>query len=231
MHHIKIVFISLVAIFIGFVLALIVASKKFIIFPSSDKQTQDSFTTQDPTKENKIGTQLVSKVLSTQQNLTSLEEKQNKLATDILTVQSAVATNTSSITALGTKKSILAATSVSNSSFTTNSVEFGPMGMWVNLNCSVSCNFWINFNTASRNQAVPNSSAGYLHSYELFIDGGDKSIGSEANLSVVNMSIPVSVNAFVSVAAGNHTVEIRSKTSGGTLESRNSYLQVMAIEK
>lgn len=231
MHHTRLLFIIVFAIFLGFLSALVVASNKLIIIPSLQKQPVENFVKQDPEKETKISTQLISKVMDTQENLNGISEKLDQQAENMDDLKNEVSTTAAQIAQLSSKKSVIAVEKATVGSFTTTSAGYTPMGLYVNIRCVASCYLWINFNTATRNQASPTSAAGYLNSYGLFVDSSDQSLSSEANLSVANMSVPVAVNGLVTVGAGTHTVEIRAKTSGGTLESRNSYLQVMALEK
>jgi len=128
-------------------------------------------------------------------------------------------------------KSIMAVTNTQGSGFTTTSAGYSPMGMYVNIKCLRNCYLWINFSTASKNLGPISSEQGNTNTYGLFIDNTDQGIYSQASVPVANASSPVSINSMISAGVGTHTIEIKAKTTGGTLQSDSSTLQVMAIEK
>ena len=128
-------------------------------------------------------------------------------------------------------KSIMAVTNTQGTGFTTTSAGYTPMGMYVNVKCLKNCYLWINFSTASKNLGPISSEHGNTNTYGLFIDNGDQGIFSQASIPVANASSPVSLNSMISTGVGTHTIEIKAKTTGGTLQSDSSALQVMAIER
>ena len=121
---------------------------------------------------------------------------------------------------------ILTTTNAKGSSFTTTSTSYSPMAMFVNINCPVQCTLWIEFYTSSKNNSANN-----VNTYGVFLNGQDQSTYSQATIPVANGSVSIALNTSLSVAAGTHTVEIKTKTSGGTLQSDISSLQVMGIER
>jgi len=84
---------------------------------------------------------------------------------------------------------------------------------------------WVNFYTASKNDSANN-----VNTYGVFLNGQDQSIYNQATMPVADGTIPISLNGVIPVSAGTHTVEIRTKTSGGTMQTDVSFLQVLAIE-
>ena len=125
-----------------------------------------------------------------------------------------------------TNKKILATTQTKGSTFSTTATAYTPMGSFVNINCPVRCTLWINFYSSSKNDTANN-----VNTYGVFLNGQDQSTYSQATFPVASGSAPISLNTAISVSAGTHTVEIQAKTSGGTLRSDVSFLQVMAIEE
>ncbi len=127
-------------------------------------------------------------------------------------------------------KKILGTAKTQGSLFTTSSSVYSPMGMYVTINCSVACSLWIDFFSSSKNQGTPNTAQGYMNTYGVFVDGADKSIYSQATFPAAGSAAPISLNGLVAVSAGVHTIDVQAKTTGGTLESNSSFLQVMAVE-
>jgi len=127
-------------------------------------------------------------------------------------------------------KSILATASVQGSIFTTTSATYTPMGMFVNISCPKKCLLWIDFYSSSKNLGPISGAQGNLNSYNLYLNGVDKSIFSQASLTTAEMAAPISLNALLPVSAGTHTIEIKTKTTGGTLQSDSSFLQVAGFE-
>jgi len=128
-------------------------------------------------------------------------------------------------------KSIFDLASIRGSLFTTSSFNYTPMGMYVNIKCPKNCYLWINFYSSAKNLGEPASAQGNINTFGLFLDNADQSIYSQASYPAASASVPVSLNTVVPAVAGVHTVEVRSKTSGGTLQSDSSALQVFAIER
>ncbi len=128
-------------------------------------------------------------------------------------------------------KAIIAVANTSGTSFTTTATTYTPMGMYVNINCPKNCLLWINFYTSSKNTGEAAAQSGNVNSYDVYLDSADQAIFTQASYAVPATSVPVSLNAAIPVTAGFHTVDIRTKTTGGILESDSSALQVMAIER
>lgn len=123
-------------------------------------------------------------------------------------------------------KRILDVKQTQGSSFSTTSTAYTSMNNFVNVSCLTKCTLWINYFSSSKNDNSNN-----LNTYGIFINGVDQGVYSEGNIFNPNNAIPISLNAALPKAAGSYTVEIKVKTSGGTLNSDISFLQVMAVEQ
>ena len=134
-------------------------------------------------------------------------------------------------TPLPINKTILAEAHTQNSSFTTTSTSYTPMGMFVNINCPKNCTLWINFYASSKNLGEPTSAQGNTNTFDIFLNNNDQSIYSQASYYAASSATSISLNASLPVSVGVHLVEIKAKTTGGTLQSDSSFLQVMAIER
>ena len=174
---------------------------------------------------------LNSKVKSLEENIITLTNGQDNISKALKDVQAYISTTSAQPTIQPTTKSILAVANTKGSVFTTTSFNYTPMGMYLNIKCPKNCYLWINFFTSSQNLGTPVSAQGYLSTYGIFLDENDQSIYSQANFPAVSFSSPISLNAVLPVSSGTHTIDIRAKTSGGTLQSNVSFLQVMAIER
>lgn len=171
---------------------------------------------------------LNSKVKSLENNMALLSTEQNNQLAAIRDVEKYIS---DSAATTPTTKSIIAVASTKGSVFTTSSVNYTPMGMFVNVKCPKSCYLWINFYSSSQNTGSPASQQGYSNTYAVFLNEADQSIYSQANYSTSSSSIPIVLSTVLPVNAGIYTVDIRAKTSGGTLQSNVSSLQVMVIER
>lgn len=194
------------------------------VIPMSFLKTQNKNTSQAASSESDVINSLKSKVKSLETN----QRDQDSILQDL---KAFVATQSAKPTAAPAGKSILAVASTKGSAFTTSSADYTPMGMYVNINCSKNCSLWIDFYTSSKNSGTPNSAQGYVNTYDVFLDNADQSVYSQASYHAAASAVPVSINVMLSAAAGNHTIDIRAKTTGGTLQSDSSALQVMAIER
>lgn len=198
----------------GFLCALIVflvifykpTATKIFVPTTIDKQEKAAATDSD-------------QINSLKSQIKSIEERLN------------AATPAAQTESLPTYKSILATASVQGPVATTSSAEYTPIGLFINISCPKNCLLWIDFYSSSKNLGPIGSEQGNLHTYSLFLDGADKSIYTQGSLTVANSSTPISLNTLLSVAAGTHTVEVKAKTTGGTLQSNSSFLQIIAIEK
>lgn len=123
-------------------------------------------------------------------------------------------------------KQVLSVAQSKVNSFSTTSSAYTSMGNFSNISCPEDCSLWINFYTVSSNDSSNNT-----NTYGLFVDGVDQGTYSQGTIQNSSSTIPVSMNTVVSTTAGTHTVEIKSKTSGGTLTSQVANLQVIAIER
>lgn len=149
------------------------------------------------------------------------QEDQDSLITDL----SEKINDLSTASAALSKKTILDTQESQGSTFTTASTAYTQMNMFDNVTCSKACVLWINFYTSTKNDSSN------LNTYGLFINGQDKGIYSQANVTNSNSAVPLSLNASIPANSGSYTVEIKAKTSGGTLQSDISFLQIMAIEQ
>jgi len=96
----------------------------------------------------------------------------------------------------------------------------------VTINCPVACILWVNYDVDTRNTSAP-----FQHIYLIYIDGVDQAVFNQATMTTPNSAIPLAVNGVFPVATGQHTVAIYARTYGGTLQSFESHLQVLAIEQ
>ena len=121
---------------------------------------------------------------------------------------------------------ILADAHIRGPAFSTSATSYSAMNTFVNIVCSAKCTLWIDFYTTSKNDTANN-----VNTYGIFLNGQDQSLSSQAIMPVVNGAVPISLSGAISTNAGTHTVEIRAKTSGGTLQTDTSFLKVLAIER
>lgn len=181
-----------------------------------------------PVNEKKVSTDRITELEDQIAGLEAELEDQDKglkKLSDKLSSQS-VPTNTNA-----GNKSIISTAYTQGSQFTTSSSIYSPMGMYVNVTCPEKCILWIHFYTTSKNTASPNSAQGYSHLFGLFINDQENSIYTQGSFPIANASFPSSLNAAIPVGAGTHTIDIRAKTTGGTLSVEKSFLQVIAIEE
>lgn len=155
------------------------------------------------------------------------ELKKNQEDTDDLIVDLSEKVNDlSTASASLANKTIIDSAQTQGSVFTTTSTAYTQTNTFVNITCAQKCNLWINYYASSKNDSSNN-----VNTYGVFVNGQDKGIYSQGNISNANGSIPIALNALLPVSSGSYTVEIKAKTSGGTLQSDVSFLQVMAIEQ
>lgn len=171
----------------------------------------------------------MAKLQRIENDIQSLFQKEENQATLVADLKKQIEDSKSSKLLKG--KTVLSVASTQGGVFTTASQTYSPMGMYANVNCPVACYLWLNFYSSSKNQTQPPGAPGYLNTYNAFIDGSDKNIFSQASFPSGGSAGSVSLNAAVAVSSGFHTVDVRAKTNGGTLESTASYLQVMAVEQ
>ncbi len=184
----------------------------------------------------KLGTEAV---ISDDKSVTELASKIKWLENSVRELQSYVTTHEAMLAVTPTPtpkpaaagKSIIAVANTQGSLFTTKATTYTPMGMYININCPKNCLLWINFYTSSKNTGEATAAQGNQNTYGVFLDDVDKSIFTQASYPVPSTSVPVSLNAAIAAGVGLHTVDIRTKTTGGTLQSDSSTLQVMAIER
>ncbi len=96
----------------------------------------------------------------------------------------------------------------------------------VTVNCSKACNLWVNYDVDTRNTSTP-----FQHLYLIYVDGVDQAVFNQATMTTPNAAVPLAVNGVFPKLAGTHTVSIYARTYGGTLQSYESHLQVMAVEQ
>ena len=152
-------------------------------------------------------------------------KKDQENTNDLIVDLSEKVNNLSTASAVLSKKTILDTKQSQGGVFTTASTTYTPMSTFINISCPKACILWINFYSSSKNDSSNN-----INTYGLFLNQQDKSIYSQGNIINANASLPISLNASLPVSSGSYTVEIKAKTSGGTLQSDVSFLQVMAIE-
>lgn len=101
----------------------------------------------------------------------------------------------------------------------------------VTVNCSKACNLWVNYDVDTRNTQIPSPGSWYSHLYHIYIDNVDQAIYNQVGVTVPNAGYPVAVNGVIPASAGQHTVSIYVKVTGGHLQQFTSHLQVMAVEQ
>lgn len=167
----------------------------------------------------------VDRLQNIEEEIETLQQKfknQEVQLTELKKKQTAQSTPEAATTSGG----VIGTAQTKGSSFSTSSTGYTPMNMFINITCPKACTLWINFYTISKNNSANN-----VNTYGVFINGQDKDIYSQTSLHAANSAQSVSLNTTQDVEAGTYTVEIQTKTSGGTLQSDISYLQVMAIEE
>lgn len=222
------ILLVIVSVFLCLLLvALFFVYKPFfpIVSPLSSQKTGGASSNTDSLND------IQAKIRFLEKNYSQLTQEQKDQADTLRSLQTAIVSPSAQPTISATNRSILAFASTKGSGFTTSSVAYSPMGMYVNINCPKSCDLWINFYTSSKNSGTPSSAIGFINTYNIFLDNIDQSIYSQASYYTASSSVPISISATISVSAGIHTVDIRAKTTGGTLQSDSSALQVMAIER
>lgn len=100
----------------------------------------------------------------------------------------------------------------------------------VTVNCPEACILWVNYDVDTRNTQIPGSGQWYQHLYHIFIDDIDQAVYNQVSATVPNAAYPVAVNGVFPVSAGQHTVSIYVKVTGGHLQQFTSHLQVLAFE-
>lgn len=129
-------------------------------------------------------------------------------------------------------KPILDVQSIRGAFFSTTSNTPVPTGNKVTLNCDITCIFWIDYYVDTRNSSnVGAPPSGYNNIYDVYVDGVDQAVFTQASFPVPNAAIPLSLSGVTCCHLGSHTVEIYVHTNGGELQSFESSLQVMAIKE
>ncbi len=167
----------------------------------------------------------VDRVKSIVEDIKALEEavSDQKKLIDTLSENNDVAVSTSDS---NSGQKVLSTAQVKGPSFSTGATTYAAMNTFVNIVCSAKCILWVDFYTTSKNDTASN-----VNTYGIFLNGGDQSISSYATMPIANGVVPISLSGAIPTSAGTHTVEIRAKTSGGTLQTDTSFLKVLAIER
>lgn len=159
-----------------------------------------------------------------------VEQEQTNQANLLNNVQSNVAINSTDITILKGRKSIIDIAQVRGANWETGASDTNvETPDHVTVNCPEGCILWVNYDVDTRN---PNGSIAQSswpqHLYHIYVDGVDQAVFNQASMIVANAAIPLAVNGVFPVAAGEHTVTIYARTTGGTLQQFESHLQVLA---
>lgn len=103
----------------------------------------------------------------------------------------------------------------------------------VTVNCPVACLLWVSYDVDTRNTQIDHIPPGgwYQHLYHIFVDDVNQAIYNQVSATVPNAAYPVAVNGVIPADAGQHTVSIWVKVTGGHLQQFTSHLQVLAIER
>lgn len=223
-HHEHVLFFALAGFLIALAIFAVIVNKP--ILPTFTLASLAENTNKTTVSDTDVINNLNSKIKSLEDTVALLSSKLDDQLTTLQKVKTQVDSSSSQSTSTSSTKSILAVVNTKGSLFTTNAANYTPMGMYVNVRCPKNCYLWINFYTSSQN-----SESSHTNSYALFLNETDQGIYSQATISTTSSSTPVSLNTVIPVAAGFYTIDIRAKTSGGTLQSNVSALQVMAIER
>jgi hypothetical protein len=141
-----------------------------------------------------------------------LSTEQNTQLAAIRDVEKYISASASQSAATPTTKSIISVASTKGSAFTTSSVNYTPMGMFVNVKCPKKCYLWINFYSSSQNTGSPASQQGYSNTYAIFLM-------RPISRFILKLTIRLRYPQFNclkygnTVADGVYTIDIRAKTS------------------
>lgn len=183
-----------------------------------EEKTENASST--PTEVTNIATD---RLKDMEDSIADLEDtvSDHKKLIDDLSDNTATSASPSSISG----KAIFATASTEGSVYSSTATAYASMNFFVNIVCPKECVLWIDFSTISKNDTANN-----VNTYGIFLNGGDQAISSYATMSIANGAVPISLSGAIPTSAGTHTVEIRAKTSGGTLQTDTSFLKVLAIE-
>lgn len=164
--------------------------------------------------------------------VSNVEQEQTNQANLLNNLQSNVTTNSTDITTLKGRKSIIDIAQVRGANWETGATDTNvETPDHVTVNCPEGCILWVNYDVDTRN---PNGSIAQSswpqHLYHIYVDGVNQAVFNQASMIVANAAIPLAVNGVFSVGAGEHTVTIYARTTGGTLQQFESHLQVLAIK-
>lgn len=102
----------------------------------------------------------------------------------------------------------------------------------VTVSCPEACLLWVNYDVDTRNTTITGAPPnGFAHLYHIYVDEVDQAVYNSVNASVPNAAYPLAVNGVFPVSAGDHTVSIYVKVTGGHLQQFTSHLQVMAVSQ
>jgi len=223
-HHKYILFFSIA----GFITALVIFI--LVFYKPGDFSFSGSSAAENTNKtmvsDTDVISNLNSKIKSLEDNVKLLSDELDDRKIAIQDIKTYISTTSAQPTGVLTTKSIITVAHTKGSAFTTSASNYTPMGMYVNIRCPKNCYLWVDFYSSSQN-----SESSHTNSYALFLNETDQGIYSQATISAASSSTPVSLNTVIPVVAGFYTIDIRAKTSGGTLQSNVSALQVMAIER
>lgn len=159
--------------------------------------------------------------------LNSLENSDANQNTELNILSTKEASDSADIVLLKTRKAILDLAQVRGSLWEdTDSVNNVATPDYVTVNCSKACFLWVSYDVDTRNTSAP-----FQHLYMIYVDGVDQAVFNQATMTVPNAAVPLAVNGVFPVSAGEHSVSIYARTYGGTLQSHESHLQVLAIEQ
>lgn len=166
-----------------------------------------------------------------------LEQRQNSQQSSINNLQTTVASTSADITLLKnnqpTGKTILDLKQVRGAFWeNTHTVNNVATPDHVTVNCPKACILWVNYDVDTRNPSGSIAQSSWpQHLYHIYVDNIDQAVFNQASMVVANAAVPLAVNGVFPASAGQHTIAIYARTTGGTLQSFESHLQVMAIEQ
>lgn len=166
------------------------------------------------------------KIAELQQTINNLDQRLDLAETDNATQSAEIANLNQKVDKVNSQKRILNYGQVRGSFWELNSTSLTPTPDFVNINCSVNCVLWVNFDVDTRNKSQV-----FQHIYHIFIDNINQAVFNQVTITSFNAAYPLALNGVFPVSVGDHKVSIYVQITGGTLQQHESHLQVLAIEQ
>jgi len=219
----RIIFISIVIVLL-FIIYIFVSDRMQVQNKNVVPQTAPTTDSENPKIQDDKNALTTDRLKEMEDTIAELQDRVKKQQTSIDGLSDDMAFSaTKSAQIAG--KTILATSYSQVATFSTASTGFSPMGVFTNIKCSSKCVLLITFSTISKN-----SEANNINSYSIYLNGALQSLSGETSIPTANASQSVALNGTITVNAGTYTVEVKTKTNGGTATSDYSSLQVLAVE-